>query len=309
MPLTVNDRFRTAIGALSDNWTKWHADRGATGASSWLRFYRNASGVTTGTLGDAMAAYWAAPPARTTATGTAGGQAVRLEGPSHLASAPLIVWCHESGGSQNSPWSNAFSASLVSALVDSGWIIASSNMGGATTWGNAAATNSIAPLIAWVETTWTVTDIVLVGQSMGGIAALNYIGLGGYDSRVRGFVGTAGAASLAAMWAQAGFKADIRTAYGFVDDGDYATATSGRDPMLRTASAFNGLRYRWFTSPGDTAVTKVDHADPMSARVTGALERQVVVAGSGGHFDPTSYGWFLESDWSQFLNRCRGYVG
>ena len=303
--MSIADDFRTSIGAVGDNWVPWHHNRGAVGADSVAAFYRRVT-ASSGNVADLARQYWSAPTTgRFNATSTVSGNAVRLEGPDWLTAAPLLIYCHGQGGTQNEPWTLDF-APLRTPSIDAGWIWAASNMAGAN-FGNAAGVTSISQLIAWVKTHYTVTDIVLYGVSMGGLPAMNYIANGGYDPLLRGFVGGVAGQSLADLFNNVpSTKAAIKTAWGFAADGDYGTATAGGDPMLRTTSLYAGLRYCWFASFEDTLLSPTPHSVAMRDKLASVATEATLQTTTGDHVTTpmTASGTALAPVFMSFLGRC-----
>lgn len=111
-------------------------------------------------------------------------------------------------------------------------------MHGSDSWGNATAQADVLDLYALLSSRSTITKVVLIGGSMGGIAAAN-IAAAGTLTNLSGVYCIDAALSLSAMFAaNAGtYSASIRTGYGIAADGsDYASKTSGFDPLLKSSN-------------------------------------------------------------------------
>jgi hypothetical protein len=94
-----------------------------------------------------------------------------------------------------------------------------------------------------------------------------------------------------------GFKANIKSAFGFSLDSDYATATAGHDPMLLSNSLFTGRKLKMWASYGDTIVARSANADALLNKLNGVATVQVVTAtgdhGHTSHFDiPSAISFF-----------------
>jgi len=88
---------------------------------------------------------------------------------------PLLIFCHGGGGGAS--WGGAVAGS-VGATVDGalslGMAVASSNMHG-DSHGNAQQQTDIADLFAWVRSQVDISQVVFLGQSLGGLSSLNAI--------------------------------------------------------------------------------------------------------------------------------------
>lgn len=242
------------------------------------------------------------------AVGTVSGdswQLLRPVGLSDSTAAPMIIYCHGYGETQQSTTNDSNNSTICVAACQAGYRILSAGAGGIA-WGNAASiTNYWNAFNQFNAGLINTSRIIFWGKSMGGIAGQ----LCCLDSRfagtglVKGFLGTYPACSLSWCYNSGvgTFQSDINTAYNIPGGGNYATQTSGHDPLLTTASAWSGLRWRAYASSGDVTVTKADNSDAMSTHISGQATENTVVACSGGHGDPSH---FQPSDYISFFNRC-----
>lgn len=83
---------------------------------------------------------------------------------------------------------------------------------------------------------------------------------------------------------------------------DYPTKTAGYNPMLTAASAFTGIRWRFWASSADTTVPIGTHSTPFAARISAAPEA-AVQSHTGGHLANTGV-W--PDDLVAFIKRCLG---
>lgn len=211
---------------------------------------------------------------------------------------PLAVYFHgqgdTSGGRIDDP--------TMIALRDAGFATMTCDFHG-NNWGNQAAINDLADLLAWVTAGVTVGPVLLFGASMGGLASLNALhrgALASYD--VRGWYGTMPACNLAVAYAVPtnNFTTQIRTAYGFASDAGYAAATAGYDPVL-AGSSFPLIRYRFLASPEDTLVTKEGHTDVMREALPDGVRENSLLVTSGAHGHISHWN---AADISKFALRC-----
>lgn len=252
-----------------------------------------------------------------------GSNRVRVAALRSVSSGPLWIHCNGYQQTEQTLWSQGAGLAwptplpFIETLLAAGWIIASSsfddgNGNHGEGWGNEAASQTaIDELIAHVDSLYDVTHIVLTGWSAGGLAVLNHVTAGSYDSRLRG-IGLANAVSdLADIYAynSGEFAGSIDTAYGITNPPDYATATSGYDPILEAAADYNQtsadgskLRYVIFSSPDDTIVDKATHADALDTLIGSGGWESTVVETSGGHYVRSAYG--DDDDWLDFFERA-----
>lgn len=200
-----------------------------------------------------------------------------------------VVWCHFYGDTAADDFMTDYrSAPIVAALIGAGYLVAAS-MAGGNNWGNQSSVDAYSNLYAAVETMgYNIDKSVVVGVSMGGLAAaLSYAG--GTIPGLVGCVGIAPVLNLGDMWNSGTYLESIRAAYGIAGDGsDYAAKTSGHDPALLSGAVWNGKRLRFYASPDDQVCPKATHADVVYALASGATEREMVSC-TGAHGDPDQF--------------------
>lgn len=84
-------------------------------------------------------------------------------------------------------------------------------------------------------------------------------------------------------------------------DANYATATTGNDPNLYAASAYAGIRYRFYASAADTSVARASNADAFVTLVSGTATEAAAASHPLGHLDPHGV-W--PADVIAFVKRC-----
>ncbi len=205
----------------------------------------------------------------------------------------VILYCHGMGELANDVLTDYRKMTTIRAFLAQGWGILSCNADG-NNWGNQTSLDLYNTLITWAKTQYAFTDISIFAQSMGGMAGLQ---LFMNDSQYDKFIGIYPACSLSACFV--GFNASIKTAYGFVDDADYATATAGHDPMLESGALLAGRKMLLVASPDDVTVAKVANTDAYNTAFGALADITVVdatgVHGDASHFDPARDIAFLNS--------------
>lgn len=229
---------------------------------------------------------------------TAGGQNIELLLPSNYV-ANAIIFHHPYAGDRTSFGSDSRMNGIRDRMMTDGYLVGSSNAGG-NAWGNTTAVNAYEALRSYMVTNYAPTKIAVMSWSMGGLSGLLQASAG--FTGLVGWAGIAPVCNLADLYTDySGFKASIKTAYGITTDPQYASLTSGHDPVLLTASTFNNLPMRFWASPADVDVTKTTNSDAMATVVASSKAESTVVLCSGLHSTATQ---FQPQDMSDFLNRC-----
>lgn len=204
---------------------------------------------------------------------------------------PVVIYCHGSSDDDEDilPATRPTAIGPVGkALVDSGFIVASSDFGGPTNWGNLESTATMLELYRHLRDAYPLGPIGIIGHSMGGLVSLTTIANRAVPG-IAAWYGIEPVCSLAAAY-QGGYTAPIKAAHGIASDGsDYATKTAGRDPMLRAGWEFRGLPMKFVASPSDTAVPKALHTDLLAAKVEPYAASVAVTTASGPHVDPSHF--------------------
>lgn len=196
---------------------------------------------------------------------------------------PFVMMFHGAG---ETDVLNSEQTAFVNAVNAAGYAVTSCAYHG-NAYGSADVMADYAALFSLITKTYAVNGIVILGDSMGGVAALNVIQrvvAGG----VLGVYLTRPVYNLRNRWDN-GRQSDIRPAYGIAADGsDYATKTAGYDPALEPLWKFRSLPFHIRTSPSDTQVVPSIHGLKLAA----ALAPYSVVTtseASGPHGDPSHY--------------------
>lgn len=88
---------------------------------------------------------------------------------------PLVIVCHGFGGVA-STYAPAHLRRDLALLADAGCVVIAGALGGISTFGNDASLTATANLRTWAESAWDadISRVALIGDSMGGMGALNY---------------------------------------------------------------------------------------------------------------------------------------
>ena len=213
---------------------------------------------------------------------------------------PVILYHHGVGGNEDAPFRDTNLRATTLALLAAGYVVASSDAGNDLdnwgNWGNQAAIDSYLSLYKYVHSQITVSGVLVLSQSMGGLTGLLSIAAG--DISVDGWAGIYPACNLADMYTGV-YSGNIDTAYSI--SGDYAAKTAGHDPLLLPASSWSGVPMRFYASPSDTVVDSANNSDAFSALVAGDVPESTVVAATGDHGDASH---FQNADLIAFFARC-----
>jgi len=167
-------------------------------------------------------------------TTSSNGQALRYWMPSGTGPAPLMIYCHPSGGNgliDPGYWAYHY----VRAFVNEGWIVAASFLHGEN-WGSNQALADVADLYASINALRTVTKTVMWGGSMGGLTSSLAV-VNATVPNIKGVLLQDGVLSLANMYANASYTAGIDTAYG-ITRGTLSAASAVNDTTIQTTASF-----------------------------------------------------------------------
>ena len=106
----------------------------------------------------------------------------------------LVVAAHGHGGTVDEWQTGAAQSGVRDALLGAGYSIATSDAGG-NVWGAPASVKAYEDLYEWAANQVHTDDVVLLGQSMGGLAALQLVG----HIPAKAFVGVYPVCNLASM--------------------------------------------------------------------------------------------------------------
>lgn len=241
-------------------------------------------------------------------TDTYTGQQIRILTPNINAAnpynsanpTPVILYAHGASEDHTSITTDGMKSATINALMDAGYIVASTNAHG-NNWGNQSSVDDFNALAKYVRSNYNVKGMAMWSQSMGGLTGLQVVTQGNVD--LVGWLGTYPVCNLANLYSLGTYVSQINTAYGITGSGllTYANQTNGHDPVLKSAKAYKDIPMRFYASPSDTVVPKANNADALSAIVANSRSEAVTVVCSGNHGDASH---FQPSDYAAFFNRC-----
>lgn len=295
--VTADDDVIGFTVASPDRVVEWHAEMPRSGfninnVSLYSSDSRGITGSTHGPITAKAAHTTVRPPAGvdtvwpTVSWGDTGGPAAskaRIILPAgfdpRLPTSLAIVF-HGAGGDASS---HAF---IEYTLLEAGYIVAMSDGSAPIHTGNQAAVDEYARLYRYVRDRLPIGPVVLVAESMGGLASLNLITQQAIP-RPAAWLGYFPATNLRALYDLTPDNAtNIRAAYGIAPDGsDYNTLTAGHDPNLRSADDFAGIPMLVFHSPEDTVVPKATNVDLLMSRIGSLAAEATTIVTSGDHGD------------------------
>jgi dienelactone hydrolase len=235
-------------------------------------------------------------------------QAVIVRKDGFKGARPLVILNHAAGHVERMYHDLPNFRQLLVALLDQGYIVASSALTdnpatGYASWGNQLSLDANAELYKYITDHYSVdpNKVAMVGTSMGGLTTL----LAFPDGRipVKGAALYSPVANLAAQYAYKERMAEaIRVAYGIAaNSSNYSAMTEGHDPILRAPSDWTGKRLRFYGGEGDTVVQWSLNAKAFAARVAGTATEADIVTLAGDHNDNIDT---TVADLLAFIRRC-----
>lgn len=218
----------------------------------------------------------------------------------------FIIYHHGAGENFSSLVSDPLKTGTVAQIIQQGWIVSASNAHG-DNCGNNDGLTDYDNLLDYIMSTYTTTEQCgLWSQSLGGLSGLLQLAgvTIGVRSEIKSWLGTYPACSLQWMYDH-GFSSLINTAFNIPGGGNYATQTSGHDPLLLSGSLFN-KRMRFYAGPEDTVVTQAGNSTPMQSLVAATAIESTIVECDGEHGDPD---YFRPVDYVDFWARSFGETG
>jgi hypothetical protein len=231
---------------------------------------------------------------------------VRKEG--FKGARPLVILNHAAGFIERQFHDLPAYRSLLTALLDEGYIVAASRLTdnpatGANNWGHQRAIDANVEMFGYIRDHYRVNSaqVAMLGSSMGGLVTM----LAFADGRIplRGAALYSAVLNLRHQYDIDLFMArGIRAAYGIALDGsDYDARTAGHDPVLRPPANYAGYRFRFYSAPDDLLVPHDDNTGTMSALIEGLATEAGVVPLLGGHGINVQ---ITTADLLAFLRRC-----
>lgn len=203
-----------------------------------------------------------------------------------------VAFYHHGNGETRTAWNDeARKSGIRDALLAAGYLLVGISAG-ATAWGNDSAMAKYTIAHPYILSTYNVSGIVLVGQSMGGLTAFRASADPSTYQRVRGVYGIYPCCGALAQYDSPNdtYDSQILSAWSAADRTALAAAVAGKDPLVRLAAAYPNIRYRFHASDSDTVVYKDVNTDAMRTLLggTSTIENSLV-ATSGDHGDPSNF--------------------
>lgn len=174
----------------------------------------------------------------------------------------LVMWFHGHGEQGDTILEGPQHVGTRDRLLDAGYSLAGADAGG-DAWGDLASVKAYREAITWASRTAGTDQLVLVGQSMGGLASLQ---LADDLPDVAAWVGLSPVCNLASV------------APGFTD-----APEEPAERLSPVAGDYDGLPMLWFTSDNDTVVPRDSNTDVCSAEAADAGAEVEVVDVIGEH--------------------------
>jgi hypothetical protein len=217
-----------------------------------------------------------------------------------------VIFFHGSGGSAKDLWLYTSENSLLTGLLNAGYVVIASDYTSNKCWGNPQSQTDIDNLITQYKKYLNIEDkFYLLLESMGGITGFNAIAhcqnLNIYN--VNAIVGIYPTANLEALYnnGTGSLAPDIATAYGITDSSQFQTKTSGYDPLNdNDGKGFARIPMLFWSSYGDTVVPRISNSDAWSAKMNGLGGNVVVNTSTGNHGDTSN---FVPSAVVDFFNK------
>ncbi|WP_347452786.1 hypothetical protein [Acinetobacter thermotolerans] len=207
---------------------------------------------------------------------------------------PLVIVFDGIGGSSTPTVRDSYLP-----LLEQGVALCKSQ-GHGDSYGNPACMQSYLELFKKACEIAPIGAVILVGNSMGAIAAQNALLTQSIPS-VSGLYLTDPTYSLRQRYDN-GRKADISAAYNIASNGsDYAEKTKGYDPALRHWSQYMGLPIHIRASSGDTAVRLSEHGQKLKDYLSIHNDVTLIDTGTAGH---NTADRFDATDLFSFIQKC-----
>ena len=290
IPDWVMDRWRERLGLIQSVDTQ-----GAGVSSPMVPILQSiAAGVERHVAGDPIQ-----PAVVDFNTGTALDQPAKIFFPDRyndVRPMPLVISFMGIGSTVGSHWTYT---DLRPKLIEAGALMGGGAYGG-DLYGAPQMLASVRDLYEKALRIAPVSGVVLFGNSMGGIGALNALTTGAIPN-VLGVYLTDPTFDLRQRYdSSEGRATTIREAYGIATDGsDYDQKTAGYDPALRPAADFQGVPIRIYSSTGDTLWA--DHTVKLVEQLSATNDVDVHDTGSEGH---NTTDRFNGTDLAAFVTKC-----
>lgn len=205
-----------------------------------------------------------------------GGEAATVLVPEH-PNGRLVVYVHGFDGRAGAVLSDDRVGGLAAGLVAEGYAVASSDAAG-NAWGDDASVDDYATLAATVSAGTGATDVFLLAESMGGLAAARLV----HERRIgelRAYAGIYPLCDLSSVYDD--FRESV--------DGAYGPAVPEALDRLSPVALDGAVPVLFWASPEDVTVDKERNADVCAAQVVADGGSAVVVETDGRHLDASNF--------------------
>jgi IPT/TIG domain-containing protein len=204
---------------------------------------------------------------------------------------PLVIYFHGGGETQTAILTGLLDQyGVTSALINAGYIVAGSASTGIYEYGAQPALDDYVDLYNYVVANYNIGTVLFLSQSDGGLAGLNLFTQWTIPNVVA-WAGIFPACNLGWGYALPGAPAYIDPTYGITgaNGQTYTNLTTGYDPALKPGLAFRNAYLRFYASPEDTVILKVDNSDVIAAHAASSTLESTVVVCTGDHGDPSCF--------------------
>jgi len=188
---------------------------------------------------------------------------------------PLVLWCHNAGGTASGLQDDARMKILMTALDAAGYPVLSADAGGQA-WGNDTQTALYQTAYEYARSRIAVSGVVLVGNSMGQQSALQLLKRRTIPN-VLAFLGIAGVASLGDLYKN-GYSGPINTAFGVTSIDQVPDEFK---PERAAGWEFRGVPMMMVNSPTDAACTFAE-TEALVAKIAPYAEITLITS-TGAH--------------------------
>ncbi|MGG7462997.1 alpha/beta hydrolase family protein [Plantibacter sp. YIM 135347] len=218
---------------------------------------------------------------------------------------PLVLYLHGHGGDVFTPFTGR-AKNFETACVAAGWLFAAADGHSPSHFGAQPAIDAYLHLVATAREAFAIDRIVIMGESMGGLASLTILGRR-LVPEVVAYVGVYPLTSVAEASATSEeWAAQIRASYDIAPDGsDAAVRTDGHSPVLAPLESFRDVPFLFFASPEDTVVSASANTHAFAARIAPVAGCVEVVATAGEHGDASTFTADRQDDLLRFLGAAR----
>lgn len=197
---------------------------------------------------------------------------------------PLVIYFHGGGETQTAIVTGLLNQyGVVSALTNAGFIVAGSASTGIYEYGAQPALDDYVDLYNYVVAHYNIGKVLFLSQSNGGMAGLNLFTQWTIPNVVA-WAGIFPNCNLGWFYNDyPGGPGYVNPTYGITGGNGqtYTNLTTGYDPALDPGLAFHNAYLRFYASPEDTVILKVDNSDVIAAHAASSTLESIEVVCMG----------------------------